>query len=46
MTTLELVVFGVPAAKGDATLLAASEQLVGRRRVMTGPLASSGRMDP
>ena len=28
MTTLELVVFGVPAAKGDATLLAASEQLV------------------
>ena len=28
MTTLELVVFGVPAATGDAALLAASEQLV------------------
>jgi hypothetical protein len=28
MTTLEFVVFGVPATSGDATLVAASEQLV------------------
>jgi hypothetical protein len=28
MTTLEFVVFGVPASSGDATLVAASEQLV------------------
>ena len=28
MTTLEFVVFGVPANSGDATLVAASEQLV------------------